>query len=442
MNDPYGLLASGLPPEMAAQAMGLTRQQMVMQALLQQSQQGMQAPEVKGRFQGRISPLEGIAKVVQAFVAQKGMQDADKGAASLSERKQQSVTDALLKYEQTRAGTPEVPQPSADLGGGPGKPATPGDPRAAVMQAMTNPLLASNPMVGMDAKQLQPTTVGRSLMVPATGATVATDPAVAQEREAITAVAREKQAADQQFKGEQADATRAAREREIEMRLADARTAREDRNALARELAASRGDKPKLKPGERFTADGQSVEAIPGSSEWQKQSGLHSKDYQTLLAVDTKTDQAVKKIDHILAEENRSAFEMNFGGYNAYGTRLAPGATQDMAQKIESLKSDMKAAGLELIRSGGSIGSMTQQEWPVVQDMIDRIDPRMGEKAARDTFKNVSAYLDRVRSNAKATYDTEWGSTQFSKNKKAPESPNRRATDKPGAVIDFNALPP
>jgi hypothetical protein len=311
---------------------------------------------------------------------------------------------------------------------------------------MTNPLLAGNPMIAGDAKALQPTQVGRSLMIPATGQVTATDPAVAQEREAITAAARDKQASDQQFRSEQAEATRQAREREIEMKLADQRTAREDRNALIRELAASRGDKPKLKPGERFTADGQSVEAIPGSSEWQRQSSLHSKDYQTLLAVDTKTDQAIKKIDTILDEKNKGAFEMNFGGYNAYASRLMPGATQDMSQKIESLKSDMKAAGLELIRSGGSIGSMTQQEWPVVQDMIDRIDPRMGEKAARDTFANVAAYLDRVRKNASATYQTEWGSTQFFKNKVPPEAPKteapqRRATDKPGAVIDFNSLP-
>ena len=194
-------------------------------------------------------------------------------------------------------------------------------------------------------------------------------------------------------------------------------------------------DKPKLKPGERLKADG-TVEAIPGSDVYVKQSGLHSKDYGALMNMNTRTEQAMKKIDEILDPKNTGAFNSNFGGYNAYLTERIPGATQDTRQKIESVKSDLKTAGLEIIRSGGSIGSMTQAEWPIVEKMIDAIDPRMSEKAARAAFENIKTYLGTIRANATTTYDTEWGNTQFYK-KTPPAGPPLSITGE----SDYDKLP-
>jgi len=171
----------------------------------------------------------------------------------------------------------------------------------------------------------------------------------------------------------------------------------------------------KLKPGERFIEGSDSVEAIPGSDLYKTQSGKHAKDYQVALSAKTNFDEASKKIDYILDEKNKGAFNSHFGGYNAYLTKHIPGATQEVGAKIESLKSDLKMAGLGLIRQGGSIGMMTEREWPIVQDMIDRIDPRMGEKAARDAFENIRTYMGRIKDNADEIYRTEWGGSQFAK---------------------------
>lgn len=191
----------------------------------------------------------------------------------------------------------------------------------------------------------------------------------------------------------------------------------------------------KLKQGERFTADG-NVEAIKGSDTYIKQSGLHAKDYGSLIGAETKLNNAKKKVESLLAETNKQAFDNNFGGYSAYATKLLPGKTQDMSAKIESFKSDMKSAGLELMRSGGSIGVMSVAEWPIVQDMIDRIDPKMGVPAARQTFKEIGEYFDRIRENAKETYDTEWSDTQFYK-KNRSRAPNSPPSQGKGKFLGF-----
>ena len=178
---------------------------------------------------------------------------------------------------------------------------------------------------------------------------------------------------------------------------------------------ASAIEKPPV--GYRKTPEGDLI-AIPGGPAYLRESEKHSKDYQGLLTANTKTEEGIKKINEILDPKKSDAFNSNFGGYNALATQYMPGETQDMKARIESLKSDMKAAGLELIRTGGGIGQMTEREWPIVQDMIDRISPLMSEKQAKDSFQNVKAYLQRIRNNAENVYETEWSGNQLYKPRK------------------------
>lgn len=197
----------------------------------------------------------------------------------------------------------------------------------------------------------------------------------------------------------------------------------------ADEMALKKAALVKLGPGEKMGVDG-AVELVPGTSAYLKQAGNHAKDWGAYQAVETKTDNAIKKIDEILApkkdgdgKEKSEGFQSQFGGYNAYLTKLLPGETQDVGAKIESLKANMKTAGLELVRAGGSIGQMTEREWPIVQDQLDKIDPRMGEQAAAAAFENIRANFERIKKNARETYDNEWANTQFGK------KPARRESD-------------
>jgi hypothetical protein len=200
MKDPYGLADSGLPPELAAQMMGLSKREALAQALLAQSQEELQAHPVKGRFQGAITPIQGAAKVVQALLAQKGVKDVTKEREEVAASRQRATRDALAQYEQAR-GT---------------------DPRQAIRAAASNPLLASHPLLAMDAKQDEVLPVGRSLLRRGTGEVVGSDPTVAEDRAA---------------RGDQARAAAEARLEELRIRSEDRRISQEERQAHQREMA-------------------------------------------------------------------------------------------------------------------------------------------------------------------------------------------------------------
>lgn len=182
---------------------------------------------------------------------------------------------------------------------------------------------------------------------------------------------------------------------------------------------------PKLKQGERWNKELGRVEAVPGSDIFVKQSGAHGKDFQALQGVDTKVESAIGKIDYILSDENKSGFKYNFGGYTErFLGQYVPGKATDVRSNIESLKSDLKAAGLELMRSGGSIGQITEREWPIIEGMIGALKPEMTEDEARLQFGKIKTYMDRIRTNAREAYDTEWGGSQYHKaDKKSPSPP-------------------
>lgn len=213
---------------------------------------------------------------------------------------------------------------------------------------------------------------------------------------------------------------------EMQARIAQSESATRENDAQTKLLGQPQ--KPKLGMGEQMGADG-SVQMIPGTAGYLKQADKHAKDYGVMESVNTKTDNAIKKIDEILDPKAEGAFNSQFGGYNAYLTRLLPGETQDMGAKIESLKANMKTAGLDLIRQGGSIGMMTEREWPIVQDQLDKLDPRMGEKAAREAFENIRANFERIRENAKETYANEWSGTQFGKQVKPKAADSATGTN-------------
>jgi hypothetical protein len=199
-------------------------------------------------------------------------------------------------------------------------------------------------------------------------------------------------------------------------------------------------DIPKLKPGEVWDATKQTVKQIPGSAEYNKQSKAHGTDYNAAKTVLSKMDNAVSKVNEILDPKNKSGFENNFGGYNAAVSRMFTGNTATVRKNIESLKADMKSAGLELVRSGGSIGALTEREWPMLEAQIDAIDYMLDEDAAKAAFERVKSTFNRIKDQAKDTYQTTWGETQYYKpevNKGAPPPPPGKRNPKDEA--DYQA---
>jgi hypothetical protein len=180
---------------------------------------------------------------------------------------------------------------------------------------------------------------------------------------------------------------------------------------------SGRGPGPgtKLEKGEIWNEAEQRIETVPGSKLNIAQSNAHNKDRESLKAVETKAQSAIAKIDELLSPKYIDGFRANFSGDLPYSGVVTQYFAPDARRRIDSLKSDMKNAGLELIRAGGSIGQITEREWPIIEQMIAAITPDMTYQEAELQMKKVRAYLTKVQNNAKDSYQNEWGGTQYFK---------------------------
>jgi len=172
------------------------------------------------------------------------------------------------------------------------------------------------------------------------------------------------------------------------------------------------------KAGEVWNEKTQRMDAVPGSDLFIAQTIKHEKDAKAVQAATSKTEYAIENINDMLSDKNKEGFANNFGGYGAYATRYNTGNTAKVKSMLEKFSSNMKAAGLDLVRSGGSIGSMTEREWPIVEKEIAALSPTMDEKDARDAMTGIAARLQRIKDTAHELYSDTWGQTQFYKKPK------------------------
>jgi hypothetical protein len=200
---------------------------------------------------------------------------------------------------------------------------------------------------------------------------------------------------------------------ERRLRIAEEAAAREAAKADA--IAAGERGPTEAQKGEVWNRDEGRYDVVPGTKAYNIASKAHTADYKDAAIVNDKIASAQDKLDYILDEKNKDGFEYNFGGYYAayVGQNMPTEAAQDMFAKLETLKADLKNAGLEQLRAGGSIGQITQAEWPIIEKQIDNITPYMGEKAARDALTSIKRRLDNIAERATEAYDMQWGDTQF-----------------------------
>lgn len=95
----------------AAEREKIARRRKVAEAMLAQSQQPMGDTQMVSGIAVRRSPLEGIAKIAQAYGAKVAMEKADTEATDLREKQRKDIADAMTDYQRAvtpRAGTEEV----------------------------------------------------------------------------------------------------------------------------------------------------------------------------------------------------------------------------------------------------------------------------------------------------------------------------------------------
>ena len=118
--------------------------------------------QMAGNIAIKNSNLEPLAKGAQALVGALAAKSAQDKQKEISQRSQADMQNTLAKAMQTYKGTPgsaEIPVPSDELGGGPGRdaiPAVAGDPMQAGTMLMQNPQTAQMGMsMMMDAMKSQ-----------------------------------------------------------------------------------------------------------------------------------------------------------------------------------------------------------------------------------------------------------------------------------------------
>ena len=70
---------------------------------------------------------------------------------------------------------------------------------------------------------------------------------------------------------------------------------------------------------------------------------------------------------------------------------------------------------MQIFRAGGSIGAMTEREWPIMESMIASLNPKLEENDARDILKSIKAKFESLERLASEKYNDQWQGTQYHK---------------------------
>lgn len=175
------------------------------------------------------------------------------------------------------------------------------------------------------------------------------------------------------------------------------------------------GDKglPLLDKGYTYNKEGDAV-LIPGSKADRDERLKAVGDRKKVVGNTGQLDEAVKNIDELLDPENAKAFNDNFGGYVQKTTAdKLTGKTATTYNMIQQLKANTAKLGLDDFRVNGSIGAMTEREWPIVQAAIASLDPKMPAVDAARKIKDIRDKMTRMKDDAVDTYNLQWGGTKY-----------------------------
>lgn len=132
-----------VPTEYSVEQQALQRRRKMAEMLQAQSLQPLETNRMAGGYVVPVSPFEGMAKLAQAYVGKQGQKKADEAEKTMAANRQKAYADTLRSAHQIGQGTPIIEAPSEELGGGPGRPAMPGNRQAMIDHLLGNPDTAS-----------------------------------------------------------------------------------------------------------------------------------------------------------------------------------------------------------------------------------------------------------------------------------------------------------
>lgn len=140
-------------------------------------------------------------------------------------------------------------------------------------------------------------------------------------------------------------------------------------------------------------------------SEGAKANKARPKEMSSLRALDDQVFNLQKASEEIKTHPGLGGATGLMAGISS----VPGGEAKKVENLLEEFKANVKQAGLQLVRAGGSIGQITEREWNIVEGMVAAIDPAAGKEAVRSQIDKVNAKIAQVYENAKMAYSEEYG---------------------------------
>jgi hypothetical protein len=141
-------------------------------------------------------------------------------------------------------------------------------------------------------------------------------------------------------------------------------------------------------------------------------------------------DDIEKNVDALLGNEKKKIKPhpglQGITGYNALIPSLPGGQPRAAQQLLDSVKGKVTQVGKSLASQEGKLGNMAVQEWKIVADAVERIDPAAPNFA--DQLRSVVSQARRLETNLKSRRDAAYADEQ-------PAAPNNSVYDAADAVL-------
>lgn len=180
-------------------------------------------------------------------------------------------------------------------------------------------------------------------------------------------------------------------------------------------VGTGEGAIPKAPIGYRVTKSGD-LEAIPGGpaagkpmTDLQKQALKKdfANDTSKVKSAVSTADELEKLTDELVGNPDKQITPHpglgGITGYSALLPSLPSGAAAKAEQKLDTFKGKIKALGRAIASQEGKLGNMAVQEWQMVSDAVQAINPRAGNldmqmrdvvRQARDLARNMKDKFD------------------------------------------------
>jgi hypothetical protein len=165
----------------------------------------------------------------------------------------------------------------------------------------------------------------------------------------------------------------------------------------------------------RFATRTEALGMTPASSESKPMTALQQQAFKKDFANDTSkvksavstADELEKLTDELVGNPDKKiAPHPGLGGITGYAAllpSLPSGEAAKAEQKLETFKGKIKALGRAIASQEGKLGNMAVQEWQMVSDAVQAINPRAGNldvqmrdvvRQARDLARNMQDKFD------------------------------------------------